>query len=67
MTTTACAAFGVNTTTVKTAELSFAVPSKLNAIRDDYCHAFVAHFNVEFTHGLRPLPFVTGPHATPTH
>ena len=44
-----------------------ATPSNLNAIRDDYCHAFVAHFNVDFTHGLRPLPFVTGPHATPTH
>ena len=56
-----------DTTTVKTAEPSFAVPFRLNAIRNDYCHVFVAYFNVHFTHGLRPLPLVTGPHATPTH
>lgn len=62
-----CAAFRVDTTTVKKDELSFAVPFRLNAIRNDYCHAFVAYFDVEFTHGLRPVSFVTGPHVKPTH
>lgn len=65
--TNVCAAFSVNTTTVTKEELSFAVPFRINAIRNDYCHALVAYFDVEFTHGLRPVSFVTGPHVKPTH
>lgn len=65
--TTTCAAFPVDTETVTVKQLSFAVPFELRAIRDDYCHALVAYFDVAFTHGLKPVSFVTGPHVRATH
>lgn len=65
--TSVCSAFTVDCTTVKKEELSFAVPFRLTAIRNDYSHALVAYFDVHFTHGLHPVSFVTGPHVRPTH
>lgn len=65
--TNVCAVFPVDCSTVKVEELSFAMPFKLTAIRTDYCHALVAYFDVQFTHCLRPVSFVTGPHVKPTH
>lgn len=65
--TTVCAAFPVDTSTITVEELSFAVPFRLTAIREDYCHALVAYFDIEFSHCLKPISFVTGPHVKPTH
>lgn len=65
--TTVCAVFPVDCSTVKVEELSFAMPFKLTAIRSDYCHALVAYFDIQFTHCLRPVSFVTGPHVKATH
>lgn len=65
--TNVCAAFPIDCSTVTVEELSFAVPFKLTAIRNDYSHALVAYFDVEFSHCLKPVSFVTGPHVKPTH
>jgi len=53
--------------TVTKEDLAFKVPFKLSAIRDDYCHAFVVYFDVEFSKTLKKLGFSTGPHAEYTH
>lgn len=65
--TNVCASFPVDMSKVTVKELSFAVPFRLKAIRNDYCHALVAYFDVEFTYGLKTVSFVTGPHVKPTH
>lgn len=61
------AIFPVDMSTVTVEELSFAVPFRLNAIRNDYAHALVAYFDIQFSHCLKPVSFVTGPHVKPTH
>ncbi|CAN8070440.1 unnamed protein product [Agarophyton chilense] len=61
------AIFPIDTTTVRKEQLSFAVPFRLTGIRDDYAHALVAYFDIEFSHCLKPVSFVTGPHVKPTH
>jgi len=53
--------------TVKLEDLTFKVPFRLVATRDDYCHAFVVYFDMEFTHCLKTIAFSTGPHAQYTH
>lgn len=65
--TNVCAVFPVDCSTIKVEDLSFAVPFSLTAIRPDNCHALVAYFDIQFTHCLRPVSFVTGPHVRPTH
>lgn len=57
----------VDIQTVKKEELTFAAPFKLTFKRADYCHAFVAYFDIGFTHCHKPLTFSTGPHAKYTH
>lgn len=53
--------------TVTVAQLSFMAPFKLTAVRDDYCHALVVYFDVEFSRCHKTVWFSTGPHATYTH
>ncbi|KAI0563732.1 arginine methyltransferase [Gracilaria domingensis] len=65
--TNVCAVFPIDTTTVNKEQLSFAVPFSLTGIRNDYAHALVAYFDIEFSHCLKPVSFVTGPHVKPTH
>lgn len=65
--TSICATFQVDMATVTVDDLSFVVPFRLSATRNDYCHALVAYFDVQFTYGLKPVAFVTGPHVKPTH
>lgn len=65
--TTVCAVFPVDTSTVKKEDLSFALPFQLTAFRNDYAHAIVAYFDVQFSHCLKPVSFVTGPNVKPTH
>jgi len=43
------------------------VPFVLKAERNDFIHAFVAHFDVFFNHCHKPLGFSTGPQARTTH
>jgi protein arginine N-methyltransferase 1 len=53
--------------TIKNEDLSFKVPFKLIAARDDFCHAFVVYFDIEFSKCLKKIYFSTGPHAQYTH
>lgn len=57
----------IDITTVTKEELAFSVPFKLTAQRNDYCHAFVAYFDIEFSKCHKPVYFSTGPRARYTH
>lgn len=65
--TTTGAVFSVDMSTVKVEDLSFAVPFSISAVRNDYCHALVAFFDVQFSRCHKPVSFITGPNSRPTH
>jgi protein arginine N-methyltransferase 1 len=48
-------------------DLAFSVPYTLDCRRDDFVHALVAWFDIEFTSCHKPVKFSTGPHTTYTH
>lgn len=50
-----------------TADLAFSCPFDLVARRDDFIHAMVAWFDIEFTACHKPIRFSTGPHTKYTH
>jgi len=62
-----CRLLTIDINTVKAEELNFKSPFRLVATRDDFCHAFVASFDIEFTRCHKPVFFSTGPHAGYTH
>lgn len=45
----------------------FEAPFEVVALRNDYVHAFVAHFDVSFTQCHKPVGFSTSPKHAPTH
>lgn len=53
--------------TCTTADLAFNLPFKLNVQRDDFIHALVAWFDIDFTACHKPIRFSTGPHTKYTH
>jgi len=55
----------INTVTVE--QLEFKSPFRLVATRDDFCHAIVAYFDIEFARCHKKLFFSTGPAAQYTH
>jgi len=57
----------IDINTVKEADLSFVVPFRMVATRDDFCHAFVASFDIEFAKCHKKIFFSTGPNAQYTH
>jgi len=57
----------IDINTVKVEELEFKVPFRLVATRDDFCHAFVAYFDIEFARCHKKIFFSTGPAAQYTH
>ncbi|KAF7730570.1 type I protein arginine N-methyltransferase Rmt1 [Apophysomyces ossiformis] len=57
----------IDIATVKKEDLTFRVPFKITAARDDYVHAFISWFDISFTHCHKPVYFSTGPHAKYTH
>jgi protein arginine N-methyltransferase 1 len=65
--TNACALFTIDIHTVKKEDLTFAAPFSLAFRRQDYCHALVVYFDIEFSHCHKPVKFSTGPHAKYTH
>lgn len=52
---------------MKKEELTFTTPFKLTLTRNDYVHAFVAYFDIEFSHCHKPVRFSTGPAVQYTH
>jgi len=53
--------------TVKISDLTFKCPFRLIATRDDFCHALVAFFDIEFSKCHKPVYFSTAPSAQYTH
>ncbi|KAI4868529.1 protein arginine N-methyltransferase 1 [Hypoxylon rubiginosum] len=50
-----------------TADLAFSIPFKLSCRRNDFVHALVAWFDIDFTACHKPIRFSTGPHTKYTH
>jgi len=63
----ACQVLQIDLYTVKVDDLDFSSPFSLEFTRDDYCHALVAYFNVEFSKTHTKLRFSTGPKSEYTH
>lgn len=49
------------------ADLAFSSPFKLDVHRDDFVHALIAWFDIDFTACHKPIRFSTGPHTKYTH
>lgn len=47
--------------------MAFNVPFKLSVTRDDFVHALVSWFDIDFTACHKPIRFSTGPHTKYTH
>jgi protein arginine N-methyltransferase 1 len=62
-----CKLWTVDIQTVTKDELAFETPFKIAMRRNDYIHAVVAYFDIEFSHAHKPIRFSTGPHAKYTH
>ncbi|KAI4545957.1 hypothetical protein MG293_002512 [Ovis ammon polii] len=65
--TNACLIKEVDIYTVKTEELSFTSAFCLQVQRNDYVHALVTYFNIEFTKCHKKMGFSTAPDAPYTH
>jgi len=63
----ACPVLNIDLYTVTKEQLDFTAPFKLAINRDDYCHALVAYFTVEFSRSHTKLMFSTGPRSEYTH
>ncbi|KAF2097645.1 S-adenosyl-L-methionine-dependent methyltransferase [Rhizodiscina lignyota] len=53
--------------TVTPADLTFTVPFTLDVRRNDFVHALIAWFDIEFSACHKPIRFSTGPHTKYTH
>lgn len=52
---------------VQPGDLSFARPFTLDVRRNDFVHALIAWFDIEFSACHKPIKFSTGPHTKYTH
>ncbi|CAO1596706.1 Nuclear SAM-dependent mono-and asymmetric methyltransferase [Xanthoria calcicola] len=59
--------FEINLYTVTAADLAFKEPFTLDCRRNDFIHALIAWFDIEFTACHKPIKFSTGPHTKYTH
>jgi protein arginine N-methyltransferase 1 len=62
-----CKLWTCDIATVKKEDLTFECPFALVAQRNDFMHALVVYFDIEFSHCHKPIRFSTGPHARYTH
>jgi len=65
--TTSCKFFSVDLNTVKPEDLSFKKPFTIKVNRDDYMHAFIAWFDVEFSKCHKTVTISTAPSSPYTH
>merc|ERR1712002_1253680 len=65
--TDSCMMKEIDLKTVKVEDLNFNVPFNINARRNDYIHAFVVFFTVEFSPCHKRTGFSTGPESRYTH
>ena len=57
----------IDLNTVKASDLAFTAPFTLDVRRNDFIHALVAWFDIEFSRCHKPIRFSTGPHTKYTH
>ena len=62
-----CRVFTIDLYNVTAAELAFSAPFQLYARRNDFIHAIIAWFDIDFTACHVPIKFSTGPHNKYTH
>ena len=62
-----CPVFTIDLNTVTTQELAFSAPFTLRCQRNDFIHALIAWFDIDFTACHKPIRFSTGPHTKYTH
>uniref|UniRef100_A0A6A7G302 type I protein arginine methyltransferase n=1 Tax=Hirondellea gigas TaxID=1518452 RepID=A0A6A7G302_9CRUS len=65
--TDSCRVLSLDLYKVKREDLDFSSDFSLSVICNSYCHAFIAYFDVEFSHCHTPTGFSTGPHCQYTH
>lgn len=65
--TTTALAWTMDISTITVAELDFTFEFQLEITRDDYAHALVAFFDIEFSKCHTPIRFSTGPFSDYTH
>eukprot|EP01104_Vermistella_antarctica_P000981 TRINITY_DN11053_c0_g1_i1.p1 TRINITY_DN11053_c0_g1~~TRINITY_DN11053_c0_g1_i1.p1 ORF type:complete len:342 (-),score=120.26 TRINITY_DN11053_c0_g1_i1:109-1134(-) len=63
----ACTLMELDLKTCTIDDLTFDVPFSMTCDRNDYCHAFVAYFDITFSKSHKPVYFSTGPEAHYTH
>jgi type I protein arginine methyltransferase len=59
--------FTIDLNTVKPEQLAFSEPFQLRSQRNDFIHALIAWFDIDFTACHKPIRFSTGPHTKYTH
>ncbi len=57
----------VDLSTVQKSDLAFTAPFEIHATRNDYIHALVIYFTIDFTQTHKPISFSTAPDAKYTH
>ncbi|ORY76972.1 type I protein arginine N-methyltransferase Rmt1 [Protomyces lactucae-debilis] len=62
-----CPLYRIDIMTVTKEELTFTKQFQLRARRNDFVHAIMAWFDIEFNACHKPVKFSTGPHARYTH
>jgi len=65
--TDACRIKDIDLLTCKVEDLAFSAPFKIAARRNDYIHAFVSYFTVDFSACHKRTGFSTGPESKYTH
>lgn len=59
--------FTIDLYTVKPTDLAFNAPFSLDCRRNDFIHALIAWFDIDFMACHKPIRFSTGPHTKYTH
>ena len=62
-----CPVFVIDLNTVTSADLAFSEQFTLRCQRNDFIHALIAWFDIDFTACHKPIRFSTGPHTKYTH
>lgn len=65
--TTVAAGWSIDMYTITVEQLDFSFPFTLTATRNDYLHALVCYFDIEFSKCQPPVRFSTGPFTEYTH
>lgn len=62
-----CPVFTIDLNTVTTEQLAFSEQFQLRVQRNDFIHALIAWFDIDFGACHKPIRFSTGPHTKYTH